>query len=87
MTRPVYERCEPFCEEKGACQHPSGCLADAEKDIWNEAIEAAIEPVAEFEKACREQSDNEPIEYAILWKGMAVSMKEMQQAIRALKRQ
>ena len=30
MTRPVYERCIPSCEEKGACQHPSGCLAREE---------------------------------------------------------
>ena len=30
MTRPVYERCIPACEEKGACQHPSGCLAREE---------------------------------------------------------
>ena len=27
MTRPVYERCMEVCNEKGACQHLSGCMA------------------------------------------------------------
>ena len=25
--KPVYERCMEVCNEKGACQHPSGCMA------------------------------------------------------------
>ena len=128
MTRPVYERCEPFCEEKGACQHTSGCLADqistetsghtteticqickntlakctcfagsttgntkraqacqseafciadVEKDIWNEAIEAA-------------EIDIEPSDIGAgpYWMdGFRAGIRRYKEAIRALKRQ
>ena len=38
-----YERClNPACKRFEECRAPSCCIADAEKDIWNEAIEAAL---------------------------------------------
>ena len=40
--KPVYERClNPACKRFEECRTPSCCIADAEKDIWNEAIEEA----------------------------------------------
>ena len=53
MTRPVYERClNPACQREQACQSEAFCIADAEKDIWNEAIEAAIEEALNYESCC-----------------------------------
>ena len=37
MTRPVYERCMEVCNEKGACQHPSGCMVSFKAETFHEA--------------------------------------------------
>ena len=40
MTRPVYERCfNPTCQREQACQSEAFCIADADKDIFNEAAD------------------------------------------------
>ena len=50
MTRPVYERClNPHCQREQACQSEAFCIADAEKDIWNEALETAAQNFREYD--------------------------------------
>ena len=81
MTTPAYEHClNPACQREQACQSEAFCIADAEKDIWNEAIEAVA-------KVAEQTMWLEPHERTEYGEGSHVAAEEIACRARALKRQ